>query len=146
EVGDQVVVHGALVEVELVDQAGAAAGLHRDAQAQVVAALLLEQGVHLLGGAGGEGDAMRGGGALGGGRGHEVLLETRLRQGYAPMPRNGGADVPGGRAAPHGGPLPRLRLTARRGRTRPAGSRGTRAGRRRRLPRRRPGCAPSSPW
>src|SRR5699024_7287554 len=89
EVGDQVVVHGALVEVELVDQAGAAAGLHRDAQAQVVAALLLEQGVHLLGGAGGEGDAMRGGGALGGGRGHEVLLETRLRQGYAPTLPNG---------------------------------------------------------
>src|SRR5699024_2926525 len=89
EVGDQVVVHGALVEVELVDQAGAAAGLHRDAQAQVVATLLLEQGVHLLGGAGGEGDAMRGGGALGGGRGHEVLLETRLRSGYAPTARNG---------------------------------------------------------
>src|SRR5699024_3661765 len=89
EVGHQVVVHGALVEVELVDQAGAAAGLHRDAQAQVIATLLLEQGVHLLGGAGGEGDAMRGGGALGGGRGHEVLLETRLRPGYAPTVPNG---------------------------------------------------------
>src|SRR5699024_11736294 len=70
-------------------QAGAAAGLHRDAQAQVIATLLLEQGVHLLGGAGGEGDAMRGGGALGGGRGHEVLLETRLRPGYAPTVPNG---------------------------------------------------------
>src|SRR4051794_10738485 len=43
EVGDEVTVEGALVEVELVDQAGAAAGLHADAQAQVVAALLLQQ-------------------------------------------------------------------------------------------------------
>src|SRR5699024_6543549 len=30
-----------------------------------------------------------GGGALGGGRGHEVLLETRLRPGYAPTVPNG---------------------------------------------------------
>jgi len=43
EVNDQVAVEGALVEVELVDQAGATAGLHTHAKAKVVTTLLLEQ-------------------------------------------------------------------------------------------------------
>src|SRR6185436_5814787 len=47
EVDDQVTVEGALVEVELVDQAGAAAGLHAHPQAKVVAALLFEQALDL---------------------------------------------------------------------------------------------------
>ena len=59
EVAHEVTVEGALVEVELVDQAGAAAGLHADAQAQVVAALLLEQALDLAGGDAGEDDAVR---------------------------------------------------------------------------------------
>ena len=51
EVGDLVTVERALVEEELVAQAGASAGLHRDAQRKVVATLLLEQRLHLGGGA-----------------------------------------------------------------------------------------------
>ena len=51
---ERVAVEHALVEVELVDQAGAAAGLHGDAQTQVVAALLLEQAADLLRGDVGE--------------------------------------------------------------------------------------------
>ena len=43
----EVAVEGALVEEQLVLQAGAAAGLHGDAQPQVVAALLVEQGADL---------------------------------------------------------------------------------------------------
>src|ERR1700740_3351307 len=47
EVGDDVAVDVALVEVELVAQAGAAARLHRDTQPEVVATLLGEQRAHL---------------------------------------------------------------------------------------------------
>src|SRR6478735_309262 len=47
EVADEVTVEAALVEVELVDQAGAAAGLNTDAEAEVVATLLLEQALDL---------------------------------------------------------------------------------------------------
>ena len=54
---DLVAVEVTLVEEELVAQARAAARLHRDAQAQVVAALLIEQGLGLLRGGVGEGDA-----------------------------------------------------------------------------------------
>ena len=63
EVAHEVTVEGALVEVELVDQAGAAAGLDADAKAQVVATLLLEQALDLAGGDVGEDDAV--GGSLG---------------------------------------------------------------------------------
>src|SRR5690606_10310494 len=59
-VAQRVAVEHALVEVELVDQAGTAAGLHRDTQAQVVAALLLEEGADLLRGLVGQVDAVRG--------------------------------------------------------------------------------------
>src|SRR6478736_5455272 len=47
EVADEVTVEAALVEVELVDQAGAAAGLDTDAETEVVATLLLEQALDL---------------------------------------------------------------------------------------------------
>src|SRR6478735_1298297 len=47
EVADEVTVEAALVEVELVDQAGAAARLDTDAEAEVVATLLLEQALDL---------------------------------------------------------------------------------------------------
>ena len=56
EVGDHVAVEVALVEEQLVAQAGAAAGLHGDAQREVVAALLVEQALDL--GGGGVGDRM----------------------------------------------------------------------------------------
>src|SRR6476619_5591828 len=65
EVGDEVTVEGALVEVELVDQSRAAAGLDADAQSEVVTALLLEEALDLAGGEAGEDDAVRVG-ALGG--------------------------------------------------------------------------------
>src|SRR5690349_11026392 len=58
ELGQQVAVQGALVEVQLVDQAGAAAGLDAEAQPQVVATLLLEQALDLAGGDVGEDDAV----------------------------------------------------------------------------------------
>ena len=57
---DRVAVEQPLVEVELVDQAGASAGLHGDAQAQVVAAFLLEQAADLAGSDLGELDAVGG--------------------------------------------------------------------------------------
>ena len=44
---DSVSVERAVVEVQLVDQAGTAAGLHSDAQAQVVATLLRQEALHL---------------------------------------------------------------------------------------------------
>ena len=47
EVGDDVTVEAALVEEELVAQTRAAAGLHGDAQREVVATLLLEEALHL---------------------------------------------------------------------------------------------------
>ena len=47
ELDDGVAVEHALVEVELVDEAGASAGLHGEAQTQVVTTLLLEQAAHL---------------------------------------------------------------------------------------------------
>jgi len=50
EVHDQVTVEGAFVEVQLVDQAGAATGLHSHPKAKVVAALLIEQALDLDGG------------------------------------------------------------------------------------------------
>jgi hypothetical protein len=58
EVRDNVAVHIALVEVQLVTQARAAARLHGDAQPQVIAALLLEQVAHLDRCCVGENDAL----------------------------------------------------------------------------------------
>ena len=65
EVADCVAVEDALVEVELVDEAGAAARLDGDAQAQVVAAFLFEECADLGLCDLGEGDAV--GGQFGGG-------------------------------------------------------------------------------
>src|SRR6478752_9639609 len=76
EVADQVTVEGALVEVELVDQAGAATGLHAHAQAQVVATLLLEQALDLGSGDVGQQHAVRGLGLGGGGLSLRVVLNT----------------------------------------------------------------------
>ena len=70
EVGDDVTVEGALVEEQLVAQAGAAAGLHGDAQREVVATLLLEEALHLGGGDRAQVDAV---GATLGGRGLDLL-------------------------------------------------------------------------
>src|SRR5690242_9952769 len=58
EVLDDIAVEGALVEEELVAQAGAAAGLDGDAERQVIAAFLLQQGPDLLGGGVGQEDAV----------------------------------------------------------------------------------------
>ena len=55
--GNEVAVEAALVEVQLVAQAGAAAGLDGDAERQVVAAFGLQQGTDLLLGDVGEDDA-----------------------------------------------------------------------------------------
>src|SRR6266568_1861135 len=60
EVGDDVAVDVALVEVELVAKTGAAARLHRDAQLEVVAALLGEQRAHLGRRAVGQDDPLHG--------------------------------------------------------------------------------------
>ena len=59
EVGDDVAVEVALVEEELVAHAGAATGLHGDAQLEVVTALLVEEALHLRGGRRGQVDAVR---------------------------------------------------------------------------------------
>src|SRR3954466_2520087 len=69
ELPEQVAVERAVVEEQLVAQAGAATGLHRDAQVHVVATLLLEQGAGLHGGGVGGLDTLgrRGGGGLRGG-------------------------------------------------------------------------------
>src|SRR5947209_13418873 len=61
EVGDDVAVDGALVEVELVAKPGAAARLDRDTQLEVVAPLLREQRAHLARRALGQDDPLRGG-------------------------------------------------------------------------------------
>src|SRR5579875_1326334 len=47
EVDGRVALEQPLVEVQLVDETGAAARLHGETQAQIVAALLLEQALHL---------------------------------------------------------------------------------------------------
>ena len=60
EVGDDVAVERPLVEEQLVAQAGAATGLHGDPQPQVVAALLLDQGLDLHRGDVGEDDRRSG--------------------------------------------------------------------------------------
>src|SRR5260370_17241034 len=60
EVGDDVAVDVALVEVELVAKTGAAARLYRDAQLEVVAALLRKQAAHLGGRAAGQDDPLCG--------------------------------------------------------------------------------------
>ena len=60
EVADGVAVEQPLVEVELVDQAGASARLDGNAQAQVGAAFLLEQAADLAGGDVGQLDLVRG--------------------------------------------------------------------------------------
>src|SRR5690606_33749765 len=73
EVAHEVPVERALVEVELVDQAGAAAGLHADAQAQVVTAFLLQERLDLVSGDLGEDDAV---GGLGGGLLSHALHDT----------------------------------------------------------------------
>ena len=81
-----VTVEAALVEEELVLQAGAAAGLDGDAQPQVVAALLVEQRAHLDGGAFGQCQGRRD--LLGGARqldgcglsgGHQTPSSTRVQ-------------------------------------------------------------------
>src|SRR5690606_7359185 len=59
ELAEQVAVELAVVEEQLVAQAGAATGLDRDAQVHVVAALLFEQRLRLEGGGVGELDAVR---------------------------------------------------------------------------------------
>ena len=64
EVLHDVAVELTLVEEQLVPQAGAATRLHGDAQRQVVAALLVEQRLHLGGRALGEEHAVGGGGRL----------------------------------------------------------------------------------
>src|SRR5690606_7745488 len=64
EVADRVAVEQTLVEVQLVDQAGAAARLHRETQAKVVATLLLQQAADLGGGDVRQGHSV--GGGLGG--------------------------------------------------------------------------------
>src|SRR5215469_7126984 len=58
EAADDVAIHVALVEVQLVTQARAAARLHGNAQPQVIAALLLEQVTHLDRCGVGENDAL----------------------------------------------------------------------------------------
>src|SRR3954447_8643850 len=58
EVAEQVAVELAVVEEQLVAQAGTASGLHGDAQVHVVTTLLLEQGAGLDGGGVGELDAV----------------------------------------------------------------------------------------
>src|SRR3954453_13872350 len=68
EVGEAVAVEGALVEEQLVAQAGAAPGLYRDPQCEVVATLLLEQVLHLAGRGVGQHDPGRGFGVLDGHR------------------------------------------------------------------------------
>jgi len=45
----RVAVEAALVEVELVDEAGATPGLHREAKSKVIATFLGQQAAHLLG-------------------------------------------------------------------------------------------------
>ncbi|CAI7668848.1 unnamed protein product, partial [Penicillium discolor] len=65
EVDGLVAFEVALVEVELVDQARAAAGLNGDAQTEVVAALLLEKVLHLRGGGVRQLDAVCAGGLCG---------------------------------------------------------------------------------
>ena len=69
-VAQSVPVEHPLVEVELVDQPGAATRLHRDAKAQVVAALLLEQATDLARGDVGDVDAV--GPDVRGGVGHVI--------------------------------------------------------------------------
>src|SRR5690349_20629068 len=61
EVAHDVAVERALVEEQLVAQAGAATRLYGDTQAQVVASLLLDQGLDLLRGDVGQDDAGRSG-------------------------------------------------------------------------------------
>src|SRR4051812_40924797 len=68
EVGDDVAVERPLVEEQLVSQAGAATGLHGDAQAQVIAPFLIDQGLDLDSGNIGQDDAGRRGGRGGLGR------------------------------------------------------------------------------
>src|SRR5690606_38966326 len=70
ELGEQVAVEGALVEVELVDEAGAAARLDADPQPEVVATLLVQQALGLLRGNRRQHHAVAGGG---GGLGAGVL-------------------------------------------------------------------------
>src|SRR5215213_1140810 len=59
EVGHGVAIEVPLVEEQLVAEAGAATRLHRDAQLQVVSALLVEEAPHLAGGGGRQVDAVR---------------------------------------------------------------------------------------
>ena len=65
---NRVAVKSAVIEVQLVDQAGAAARLNGDTQAQVVTTLLLEEALDLRGSDVGEDDLV--GGSLSCGLGH----------------------------------------------------------------------------
>ena len=67
---NRVAVKRAVVEVQLVDQAGAAARLNGDTQAQVIATLLLEEALDLRGSDVGEDDLV--GGSLSCGLGHDA--------------------------------------------------------------------------
>src|SRR6478735_6651935 len=73
EVGHHVAVEAALVEEELVAEAGAPTGLHGDAQGEVVTALLLEEALHLAGSNRAQVDAV--GAALG----LKLRLKLRLK-------------------------------------------------------------------
>ena len=68
EGANRVAVEGTVIEVQLVDEAGAATGLNGDAQAQVVATLLLKEALHLRSCDVGEDDLV--GGSLSCGLGH----------------------------------------------------------------------------
>ena len=70
EGANRVAVEGTVIEVQLVDEAGAATGLNGDAQAQVVATLLLKEALHLRSCDVGEDDLV--GGSLSCGLGHDA--------------------------------------------------------------------------
>ena len=67
---NRVAIERAIVEVQLVDEAGAAAGLNGDAQAQVVAALLLKEALDRRGSDVGQNDLV--GGSLSCGLGNDA--------------------------------------------------------------------------
>src|SRR5919199_2930061 len=115
EVAQQVAVEHPLVEVELVDEAGAAAGLDGDPQAQVVAALLLEQALHLAGGDVGELHTVNG--ALGLARRAGLVLECHagsLRRGRELAGRAGSVGTAGATVVSEPGPsrIPLQRTSA----------------------------------
>src|SRR5690606_11792042 len=89
EVDGHIAVEHPLVEVELVDEAGATAGLYCDAQAEVVTTLLAEEAANLLGGGVCEPDAV--------GRGNNRLCHVLILRATVELcEQNGfGEDSPG---------------------------------------------------